>query len=101
MKKKFKNSAKLPYLIFIAVLSFLSCEKESTEKNTEAELIKIEFSFGEVELNTETKTGILRVPEGTDVSSMIATISISEGATVYPPTNVALDYSNPVTFTVV
>ena len=42
----------------------------------------------------------LLVPSGTDVTKLIPTISISDGATISPNAGVAEDFTNPVTYTV-
>ena len=40
------------------------------------------------------------LPAGTDVTQLIPTIEVSEGATVDPASGVAQDFTNPVTYTV-
>ena len=40
------------------------------------------------------------LPAGTDVTQLVPTIEVSEGATVEPASGVAQDFSNPVTYTV-
>lgn len=40
------------------------------------------------------------VPYSTDVTSLVPTIEISEGATISPDSGVATDFTNPVTYTV-
>jgi hypothetical protein len=42
----------------------------------------------------------LLVPTGTDLTKLIPTISISDGATISPNTGIAEDFTNPVTYTV-
>jgi len=42
----------------------------------------------------------LTVPTGTDVTTLIPSISVSDYATVSPSSNVAQDFTNPVTYTV-
>ena len=45
-------------------------------------------------------TSDLEVAFGTDVSLLTPTISISEGAAISPENETALDFTNPVTYTV-
>lgn len=40
------------------------------------------------------------LPAGTDVTQLVPTIEVSEGATVEPASGVAQDFTNPVTYTV-
>ncbi len=51
-------------------------------------------------IDQEAKTITATVPFGTDVTALIASITISEGATINPNNEVELDFSNPVTYTV-
>jgi cytoskeletal protein RodZ len=42
----------------------------------------------------------LTVPTGTDLTTLVPTISVSDSATVSPVSDVAQDFTNPVTYTV-
>ena len=54
----------------------------------------------EGEINEIGKTVFLTMPESTDVTSLVPTIVVSEGATVEPASGVAQDFTHPVTYTV-
>ena len=51
-------------------------------------------------IDEEAKTITFRVSEGGDVTKLVPTITVSEGATVSPKSGVAQDFSSPVTYTV-
>lgn len=51
-------------------------------------------------INEVAKTVTLTFPEGTDVTQLVPTIVVSEGATVEPASGVAQDFTNPVEYTV-
>lgn len=51
-------------------------------------------------INEFNKTVVLQMPEGTDVTQLVPTIAVSEGATVSPASGEAQDFTNPVTYTV-
>lgn len=51
-------------------------------------------------INESTHTITVQVPEGTDRSVLIPTVTTTDGATVTPANGVACDFTNPVTFTV-
>ena len=46
------------------------------------------------------KTVTVQMPQGTDVTELVPTIEVSEGATVSPASGEAQDFTNPVTYTV-
>ena len=54
----------------------------------------------EGEINEVALTVTLALPEGTDVTNLVPTIEVSEGATVEPASGVAQDFTNPVEYTV-
>lgn len=60
----------------------------------------VEDPATEGEINEEGKTILLAFPEGTDLTQLVPTIEVSEGATVDPASGVAQDFSNPVVYTV-
>ncbi len=45
-------------------------------------------------------TVTLTVPAGTDVTNLVPTIVVANGATIYPDSDVAQDFTYPVTYTV-
>ena len=51
-------------------------------------------------VNATAHTVTLTVPYGTDVTTLVPTITLSPQATVSPLSNVAADFTNPVTYTV-
>ncbi len=51
-------------------------------------------------VNESTRTVTLYVPNGTDVTSLVPTIEISQGATIYPSSGDTQGFTNPVTYTV-
>lgn len=55
---------------------------------------------GAATINAGAHTVAIEVANGTDVTTLTATISLSAGATIDPGTGVELDYTNPVQFTV-
>jgi len=74
------------------------------DKNTE-NIIK-EFKFAGLKpavvasIDQEARTIKLKVPFGTDLSMLVPTITISGDATIDPKSNVAVDFSQPITYTV-
>ena len=88
-------------LIILSLIGmFVSCQKSEIEKSNEAALIKVSGTFGTGVIDTISNTVIIKVPDSTDVTKMIANFEISKNATIYPPTGVTIDYSNPVNITV-
>ena len=54
----------------------------------------------EGEINEIAKTVSLTMPEDTDVTGLVPTIEVSDGATVSPASGEAQDFTNPVEYTV-
>lgn len=52
-------------------------------------------------INEDAHTILVRVPTAVDITSMVASITTSEGAEVTPASGQAIDFSQPVEFTVV
>lgn len=94
MKKAFKTLC----LVLATVALFASCKKESTEKRI------ISFQFAKpaaiATINEEAKTVTASVPEGTDLTTLVPVITISEKATISPASGTIVDFTNPVVFTV-
>ena len=63
-------------------------------------MLKVTSSFGNGIIDTSTNKVIIKVPDTTDVTQIITQFEISKNATIYPPSGVAIDFSNPVTFTI-
>ncbi|MEP1713105.1 MAG: BspA family leucine-rich repeat surface protein [Ekhidna sp.] len=55
---------------------------------------------GDAVINTTDHTVAIEVEFGTEVSSLVPTITLSEGATSNPASGVAQDFTNPVTYVV-
>lgn len=86
-------------------VTFAGTKLTGTEK-TEADIVT--FTFDNTEVVTEQpvinedNTITFKVAEGADITALVPTITVSEGATVTPATGVAQDFSGgPVTYTVV
>jgi len=86
--------------VFVVIL-LSSCIKDEGPLNKEADIDS--FRFEDIEtipyINQEFNT-ITAELENTDVSRLIPVIEVSEGATVYPPSGLFQNFSNPVKYTV-
>jgi len=73
----------------------------STQLNNQAEIISFDIP-GQVSsnINSTNATVDIVMPIGTDVSALVPTITISQGASISPLSGVAQDFTNPVTYTV-
>lgn len=89
-------------LIILCILGLsISCKKNDSVKANEANLLKVTCTFGIGIIDTAADKVIIKAPESTDISKMITEFEISKNATIYPPSGVALDFSNPITFTII
>ena len=68
--------------------------------DNEKSILSFTIDGVEGEINEVAKTVTLLMPEGTDVTELVPTIEVSEGATVSPASGEAQDFTNPVTYTV-
>jgi len=100
-KSKFslRNVVKIGVASLAVCVMFAACGKEeSSDKKITA------FSFATPQANGEidekAKTISVSVPNGTDVTALVPTISISEKATVSPASGVAQNFTDPVIYTV-
>lgn len=90
------------FFFFLAVLVTVttsSCKKEPQLSN-QASILSFSFANPPV---TATITGTniaLSVPFGTDLTSLVPTITISEKATISPASGLARNFSSPVTYIV-
>lgn len=77
---------------------FAGCKKESSEKR----ILKFEFTTLGVEatISEGAKTIVAQVPEGTDVTNLVPTITISQKASVDPASGVPQNFTNPKTYVV-
>ena len=84
-------------IIIVTILMVLSsCQKKSSEK----EILSFRFVSPNVEASIDGENIVAEVPFGTDVSALVPTIIISEGASIDPASGMATDFTNPVTYTV-
>ena len=70
------------------------------DADNEKRILSFTIDDVEGEINETAKTVTLTMPEGTDVTELVPTIEVSEGATVSPDSGEAQDFTNPVEYTV-
>ena len=72
------------------------------EKNSEKRILAFRFASLSVDadINEDTKEIEATVPYGTDVTTLVPTIIISEDASIEPSSDLVADFSQPVTYTV-
>jgi len=85
-------------LICLILFSSLSCKK--VEINNEAKLLGITLQNGIGVIDTTNRTIILKIPENVDLTSIVPHFQISQNATIYPPSEVATNFTNPVVYTI-
>jgi hypothetical protein len=90
---------KLLFISGIVIVSF-SCQKKDSTTNSEAKLLGISLVSGNGVIDTANNKIILKVPETVDLSKIVPHFEISANATIYPPSDVATDYSGPVVYTI-
>ena len=81
-----------------AVAAFVSCKKESSDKQITAFSFTVPPAVGVIDEMAKTIT--VEVPSGTDVTQLVPTITVSAEAIVSPVSGVAIDFTNPVIYTV-
>ena len=93
-----KKTTKLLCMALAMLMLMVSCTKESDEK----EILSFRFVSLNVEAFAESdgKTLVAVVPSGTDVTSLVPVILISEKATINPGSGVPMDFTNPVSYVV-
>ena len=93
-----------PVYYTVTAMNGTTAQYEVTAVVHDAENEKSILSFTidgvEGEINEIAKTVTLVMPVGTDVTSLVPTIEVSEGATVNPASGEAQDFTRPVTYTV-
>lgn len=87
------------FILGILIVS-ISCEKKEPEKNSEAKLLGITLISGNGVIDTANHKIILKIPETVDITKIIPHFEISSDATIYPPSDVATDYSESVVYTI-
>lgn len=93
------------YVVTVAASSPSQSGDTNSTQNSSDKLIN---SFAFTGLNPEVDGVIdnngdtinLTVPIGTDVTNLVPTITFSDGATIYPYSGVAEDFTNPIIYTV-
>ena len=70
------------------------------DADNEKSILSFTIDGVEGEIDEVAKTVTLFMPEGTDITELVPTIEVSEGATVSPASGEAQDFTNPVTYTV-
>lgn len=100
MKKNiFLSITSLFLVTLIALTHFESCkDKESPDK----QIIAFDFAGLNVQgvIDHEANTIYLTVPDGTDLTALTPIITVSEKASVNPPSEQEQDFTNPVVYTV-
>lgn len=95
------------YLVIFGLILFVSCSKKHdvTIIKSSAKLIS-SFSLNAFNpviagiVNQTARTISLNVPYGTDVTALVPTIMVSDGASVSPISGQAANFTNPVQYTV-
>ena len=77
-----------------------SAEAIVHDTDNEKSILSFTIDDREGEINEVAKTVLLYMPEGTDVTQLVPTIEVSEGATVSPASGEAQDFTTPVAYTV-
>lgn len=70
------------------------------DADNEKSILSFVIDGVEGEINEIAKTVSLTMPESTDVTNLVPTIEVSEGATVSPASGEAQDFTSPVAYTV-
>ena len=70
------------------------------DADNEKSILSFVIDGREGDINEIAKEVEVMMPEGTDVTQLVPTIVVSEGATVEPASGVAQDFTNPVPYTV-
>lgn len=94
MKTVFKTLS----LFILALAMLTACNKESSEKRILSFTIAGLNVTGDITENPKAIVAV--VPYGTDVTSLVPIITISEKATISPASGIATDFTHPVTYTV-
>lgn len=98
------ESTKYDYFIFeVTAADPLTFAAISTEGgNYKADILSFELAdkVTDAEIDNAAQTIEIMVAPGTDVTALVPTMAISEGATVDPALDAAVDFTSPVTYTV-
>ncbi len=104
MKKNAKSVFCLASLLTLVMLLALPGCKEEPAKSSKNDIVSFEIDgvdgkFSRPDNNT-TEIIYLTVPADSDLSALTPVITVSDGATVSPASDVERDFTNPVTYTV-
>ncbi len=82
--------------------SYLGSHTMGVETSTETDILTFTFpeQSGGATISTDNHTVDIEVVYGTNVTALVPTITLSEGATVNPASGVANDFTNAVVYTV-
>jgi len=108
--KRIKLSCQFMLVVLLAVFASCSSDSEDPTPNPPAtksgakSILSFKFSafspeVGGIFVEAEKKI-TLTVPNGTDVTALVPTITVSEKATISPATAVAQNFTSPVEYTV-
>ena len=94
-----KNSIKLLCLVLVSLVLLSGCRKKSSENKI------LSFKFAslegvEVTITESPKRIVALVPFGTNLTSLVPIITISENATIRPASGIVTDFTEPVVYTV-
>ncbi len=92
----------------ISVVTIVVCQGDSTDTVTEPELssdcfiLTFKFDAWVVRggVDEADKTVVFYLPQAANLSSLTPSITLSDGATIFPPSGTPIDFSSPVIFTV-
>jgi len=94
---------KLFYLLCLIVVMAMSCSKDEV-LSSEKEMLSFSVSVNGVEckgaIDATSKTVVLEVPRGTDITKLSPVTTISPKATVTPESITPQNFTSPVTYTV-
>jgi len=93
-----KKTTRILWMALAMLMLSVSCTKKSSEK----QMLSFKFEALDVEavIDEETKTISAILPYYADVTNLTPTIVLSENAMVNPDSGVAMDFTNPVIYTV-
>ena len=91
------KKANISIVILTILMALSSCQKKSSEK----EILSFRFVSPDVQASIEGRNIIAMVPFDTDVTDLTPVILVSEGATVTPGSGVPMDFTQPVSYTVI
>ncbi len=87
-----------------AINQIYQIPEEQTTANTETDILTfmVAEQEGPTDINAVNHTVVIAVPDGTDISALTPTITVSDGATINPASGDTVDFSGsgPVTYTV-